>query len=161
MAIDFNDHGLWTRLLRKLGWAPGAQDVEDSLHSAWIRLERYRKTTDVKDEEAFLVRASRNLLIDQYRRRATLSESPVEDECAAMADPAPLQDEVLDARNRLVRVQAGLDQLPPRTRQVFEMHRLDRMKYREIADRLGISVSAVEKHIARASLFLAQWTKGW
>ncbi len=38
------------------------------------------------------------------------------------------------------------------------MHRLDDMKYREIAERLGISQSAVEKHIAKAALFLTEWT---
>lgn len=41
------------------------------------------------------------------------------------------------------------------------MHRIEEMKYREIAQALGISQSAVEKHIARAALFLAEWTEGW
>jgi RNA polymerase sigma-70 factor (ECF subfamily) len=41
------------------------------------------------------------------------------------------------------------------------MHRLENLKYREIAQRLGISQSAVEKHIARAALFLTEWTEGW
>ena len=41
------------------------------------------------------------------------------------------------------------------------MHRLDGLKYLEIAQRLSISVSAVEKHIARAMQFLAEWTQGY
>jgi len=39
------------------------------------------------------------------------------------------------------------------------MHRLDNLKYHEIASRLGISQSAVEKHIAKAVLFLTEWTR--
>jgi DNA-directed RNA polymerase specialized sigma24 family protein len=35
------------------------------------------------------------------------------------------------------------------------MHRVDNLKYREISEIMGISVSAVEKHIAKATLFLA------
>ena len=65
------------------------------------------------------------------------------------------------ARVRLERVREGLSRLTPRTREIFLMHRLDEMKYREIAERLGISQSAVEKHIAKAALFLAEWAEGW
>ena len=74
---------------------------------------------------------------------------------------SPLQDEVLAARARLERVSQGLNRLTPRTREIFLMHRLENLKYREIAQRLGISQSAVEKHIARAALFLTEWTEGW
>ena len=41
------------------------------------------------------------------------------------------------------------------------MHRLENRKYGEIADKLGISKSAVEKHVAKATLFLIKWSKGW
>jgi RNA polymerase sigma-70 factor (ECF subfamily) len=81
--------------------------------------------------------------------------------CRDMEDHAPLQDEVLAARRRLARVQEGLKRLTPRTREVFLMHRLDGLKYREVAERLGISQSAVEKHIAKAALFLTEWTEGF
>ena len=84
-----------------------------------------------------------------------------EDRAADIASDAPLQDEVITARARLERVKEGLAKLTPRTREVFLMHRIEEMKYREIAQALGISQSAVEKHIARAALFLAEWTEGW
>jgi RNA polymerase sigma-70 factor (ECF subfamily) len=41
------------------------------------------------------------------------------------------------------------------------MHRLDGLKYRVIAERMGLSQSAVEKHIAKAALFLTEWVEGW
>ena len=41
------------------------------------------------------------------------------------------------------------------------MHRVEGLKYREIAAELGITVSAVEKHVAKAALFLAAWVEGW
>lgn len=55
---------------------------------------------------------------------------------------------------------AALDSLGPRTREIFLLHRLDGLKYREIAAQLDITVSAVEKHIAKASLFLVNWVEG-
>lgn len=160
MSNDLNDERLWKRLLRKMKGKADSQDAEDALHSAYLRLQHYRVDHIVDNAEAFLVRTARNIAIDNFRRRAPLSDRPLEVECAQMSDSAPLQDEVIEARNRLLHVQKGLEQLPLRTRQVFEMHRLDQLKYREIAERLGISQSAVEKHIARAALFLGQWTKG-
>lgn len=48
-----------------------------------------------------------------------------------------------------------LEELSPRTRDVFLQHRLEGRTYREIAAPLGISISAVEKHIARAAFAIA------
>jgi RNA polymerase sigma factor (sigma-70 family) len=78
-----------------------------------------------------------------------------------LRDPGPLPDEELEIHERLARVRAGLNELSPRTREIFLMHRLDGLKYLEIADMLSISVSAVEKHVARAMKFLAEWTQGY
>jgi RNA polymerase sigma-70 factor (ECF subfamily) len=43
-----------------------------------------------------------------------------------------------------------LDELPDKCRMVFKLSRYEELKYGEIADKLGISVKAVEKHITKA-----------
>jgi len=40
--------------------------------------------------------------------------------------------------------------LPVRTRQAFRLHKLEDLTHAEVAQRMGISKSAVEKHIMRA-----------
>lgn len=134
------------------------RDAEDLLHSAYLRLQRYRADKEVQDPAAFLVRTAQNLAIDRYRRDQPLRDGGVELETE---DHSPLQDEVIASRARLERVKSGLDQLTPRTREVFLMHRLQNFKYHEIATQLGISQSAVEKHISKALLFLTEWAEGW
>jgi RNA polymerase sigma factor (sigma-70 family) len=157
-----SDKGFWATVLTRVRRATrGRQDAEDLLHSAYVRLEAYRVEKKVDNPSAFLVRTAVNLGVDRHRRERRLVDEPIGPNGLDLGDPSRLPDEVLAARERLKRVTEGLARLPPRTRDVFLMHRLDGLKYREIADRLGISQSAVEKHIAKAALFLAEWTEGF
>ena len=50
---------------------------------------------------------------------------------------------------------ATLDELPERTRQVFVLCRVEGIRQKNVARRLGVSVSAVEKHMIRAIAHLA------
>jgi RNA polymerase sigma-70 factor (ECF subfamily) len=151
---------VWGRLIRQVrSRTRGRADAEELLHSAYLRLVRYRAQHAVDNIAAFLVRTAVNIGVDNFRHERFIADVAPED--MAIPENSPLQDEVLAARVRLDRVREGLSRLTPRTREIFLMHRLDDMKYREIAERLGISQSAVEKHIAKASLFLTEWTEGW
>jgi RNA polymerase sigma factor (sigma-70 family) len=146
-------------MLRRLMRVTRDRDrAEDCLQSAFVRLEEYRRHATVENEAGFLVRAATNIAIDEARRTRTRAEvARGLDPLQNFPDNQPLQDEVLLARERLSRARAALDRLPERTRTVFIMSRFAKMKYRDIAARLGIGVSAVEKHIAKASLSLANW----
>jgi RNA polymerase sigma-70 factor (ECF subfamily) len=156
------DAGWWSDLLRKVTRRThNGQDAEDLLHSAFLRLEQWRQSGTVHNPAGFMMRTAYNLNIDLHRRSQLISEHDWETACAELADSAPLQDELVLNQARLRRVKDGLDRLSPRTREVYLMHRIEELKYREIAARLGISQSAVEKHIAKAALFLAEWTRGW
>jgi RNA polymerase sigma-70 factor (ECF subfamily) len=151
---------IWDRLVRQIGIRiRGRFDAEDLLHAAYLRLEDYRKTNLVENVNAFLVRTAVNIGVDTYRRERLTAK--IKTERALAGENGPLQDEALASRNRLLRVKEGLGKLHPRTRQILLMHRLQRMKYKEIALQIGISPSAVEKHVAKGTLFLAKWTEGW
>jgi len=138
----------------------GTNDAEDLLHSAFIRFAEYRDRETVANPAAFLVRTAANLAVDERRRRLRREIPSTLIELMEVADEQPMQTELLAARERLENVLAGLDSLGTRTREIFLMHRISGLKHRDIAARLGITVSAVEKHIAKASLFLLSWTDG-
>jgi RNA polymerase sigma factor (sigma-70 family) len=63
---------------------------------------------------------------------------------------APGAEQIVAGKQRLKRMLAALNALPPRARQVVILRRFENLTYLQIARRLGISVSAVEKHMARA-----------
>ena len=161
MADIGTDKDFWDRLRRKIGQLTRrSNDVDDLLHDAFLRLERYKADKKVENPAGFLVFAALNLGVDQYRREKRQDPGLYEN-ILEIRDNSPLQDEVIAARARLDRVRLGLERLSPRTREVFLMCRLDGLKHAEVAHRLGISESAVEKHVAKAMLFLVEWTAGF
>ncbi len=139
-------------VLRKLGRSP--EDSDDLIQEAFLRLHVFCQTHDVRQEEAFLVRAVKNLSIDAHRRahQDLYAECPVE--TYEILDLRLTPDEDLEVQQRLDHVRAILDGLKPRTREIFLMHRVKGYSVKQICAAFGISVSAVEKHIARAVLAL-------
>jgi RNA polymerase sigma factor (sigma-70 family) len=161
MSTPPTDRTYWAALLKRVArHTRHSEDAEDLLHSAYLRLERYREEHVVENPTAFLVRTAANLAIDKHRHEKFWEPGDAQRD-SQRPDEAPLQDEVIAARARLERVREGLAKLSPRTRDIFLMHRLRGLKYREIAVHFNISQSAVEKHIAKATLFLTEWTLDW
>lgn len=142
------------RLLRRRGET--SERAEDLVQEAYLRMQVYCKDGhEVREPQAFLMRTVLNLAIDARRRehRDLYETQTVEELHVACFAPTP--DEVFAAEQRLLRIRNALDRVSRRTRQVFFMHRLQGFSYAEIAKRLSISVSAVEKHIASAITILA------
>ncbi|MFP1133221.1 RNA polymerase sigma factor [Asticcacaulis sp. W401b] len=143
------------------------QDADDLVQEAFLRVARFqqaektRPTCEIRSPDALLSKAAVNLSIDQARRRRL---SPVVDQMEAPLeppDPTPLPDEVLRSHERLRRLADGLNALPDRTRRILLSRRLDGRTFKEIAAAEDMSVAAVEKQVARATLELLKWLDGW
>lgn len=144
------------KLLRSRGRS--ADDTDDLIQEAFLRLQMYRREREVREPEAFLVRTTLNLSINAGRQRLNRGvHVSSELETAPIIDPRPTPDAIVAAQERLQRLRAGLESLHPRTREVLLLHRVEGYSQGQIAARLGITVSAVEKHIAKAALFLTEW----
>lgn len=156
------DRIFWADVMRRVSRRMGGNtDTEDLVQSAFERMQRYSASRQVDNPAAFLVRTAVNIRLDAHRREKQLGKRQFTENFEEFENNAPLQDEVLAARARLKRVISGIEQLPPRTQEIFLLHRLENVKYGEIASRMGISESAVEKHVARATAFLMKWARGW
>lgn len=129
-------------------------DADDLIQEAFLRLHLYCQGEEVQKQDAFLTRTVLNLSVDLHRKehRDLYSEESLES--LLLIDIKPTSDEDFAASQRLIKVGAVLDALGPRTREIFLMHRLEGYGCAQIAQHFGISLSAVEKHIARAVLSL-------
>jgi RNA polymerase sigma factor (sigma-70 family) len=143
------------RLLHSRGQT--SDEAEDLIQEAFLRLRQYDRERAVKHTEAFLVRTVLNLLTDRRRKRRTTIYVSDESETLALVDPSPTPDVVLDGQKRLLHFKAGLRALSPRQREVFVLNRIEGHSFAQVAERLGITVSMAEKHVARALLFLGDW----
>jgi len=132
-------------------------DAEDLIQEAFLKMQEYcQKGGEVRKPENFLVRTVLRLSANANRdeHRQLYSEEPVEN-LTLILDPKPTPDEVLAGDECLERMRDALDAVGRRTRDIFFMQRIDGFSYAEVATQLGISVSAVEKHVASALAALA------
>lgn len=146
------------RVIRMLMRRGNSQaEAEDLIQDAFVKMQEYcGKGGQIREPEAFLVRTALRLSINARRdQHRELYVKDRVDELTLIVDTRPSPDEVLAAEECLRRMSGALAAVSIRTRDVFFMHRLDGLSYAEIASRLGISVSAIEKHMASALAVLA------
>lgn len=133
-------------------------EADDLIQEAFLRLQLYRRERHVRAPEAFLIRTVRNLSVDILRQRTQRgAHVALESGRVELIDPQPAPDEILASQQRLQRLRAGLEALPPKTREIVLLQRIEGFSHAQIAARMNVTVSAVEKHIAKAALFLSDW----
>jgi len=151
------------RYIRKVLRLRGAtrEDAEDLVQEAVLRLHIYTHAGgEVRDQESFVLRTALNLAVDARRHAHgdLYASATVED--LELVDFAPTPDEVFAAEERLLKMREILDQVSSRTREIFFMHRLQGFSHAEIASKLNVSKSAIEKHIASAMTALTMERTG-
>ncbi|USI73415.1 RNA polymerase sigma factor [Sphingomonas morindae] len=144
-------------LLRYVRARGAGDDADDLLQDLWLKLGGAGEVI-VLDPLAYLYRMAHNLLLD--RRRAALRRQRREERYGGEgdADESPSAERTLLARERLRAIEHLLAALGPRTDYIFRRFRVEGVGQRAIAQELGITVSAVEKHLQKAyrAILLAQ-----
>jgi RNA polymerase sigma factor (sigma-70 family) len=135
-------------------------DADDLLQEAWVRLASYARERPVEKPEAFLMQVALNLSIDSHRMRQTRGEEVLLED-VVLVDVTPSAEAVLLARERTARLSVCLGRLTDKTRDILLAHRIESLTYAEIAQRHNLSVSTVERHVAKAMLQLTTWMEGW
>lgn len=139
---------LTRHLSRRLGSPQCASDV---VHDTYLRLQGLKAVPDMDNPRAYLFRMADNLAIDRLRAQGREGRRrDGEEVLAVQPSETPDAEASADYRQRLRLLARAVDELPPRCREVFLMHKMDGLGHAEIARRLGISRSAVEKHVMRA-----------
>jgi RNA polymerase sigma factor (sigma-70 family) len=122
-------------------------DAEDIAQEAFIHLCFARSSGPIHNPKAFLFATASNLVKDNCRlahTHAMRAAVPIEDiEIADLSDPS----QAVESDEALSLIVSTLEQLRPSTQKAFLLDRVELCSHSQIAARLGVTVSMVEKHI--------------
>ncbi len=133
-------------------------DADDVLQDVWLRLNA-ASFGPIANGRAYLFRMAQNLVLDRLkkqRRRSArdgrwlTSEHGNPTNALEPVDPAPDAERLLIERESAERLATAIAALPAGAARAFRLHKLDGLSHGEVATRLGISRSGVEKHMAVA-----------
>jgi RNA polymerase sigma-70 factor (ECF subfamily) len=128
-----------------------AHAAQDLVQELFVRFLEGAALHPIHDARAYLFQMARNLLADQARQSDTRKTTAVDPgDLNEVQDGAPGPDQALAGRQRLIQLTQALEELPELTRQIFVMVRVEDLSYQQAADRLGMSTSSIQKHLARA-----------
>ena len=137
---------------RRTGSRP---DSEELVQDLFLRLLRRPGLMNLESVDGYVFEAAANLLRDKVKLERTRPMlSPVDLDRIDLAADLPDAEDVVGGRQSLQRINLALKALSPRARTIVILRRFEDMSHAQIAARLNISVSAVEKHLARAMAVL-------
>jgi len=131
--------------------AASRTDAEEMVQDLFVRLLGRADLLTLDNVDGYVFEAAANIACDRGRyEQARGSGRHVDIDRFAHQSDEPGAERIVAGRQTLSRTLAALDSLKPRARTIVILRRFENLTYAQIAERLGISVSAVEKHMVRA-----------
>lgn len=130
-----------------------AEDIEDYTQETFLKAFAAETKTDIQNPKAFLLRVAQNLAFSEIKRKVNTNTDHYEDS----GGEEVLQDErqvsienQIDGQRKLVVAAKVIASLPPDYRRALLMRKMEKLKFKQIATRLNVSLSTVEKRVAAA-----------
>jgi RNA polymerase sigma factor (sigma-70 family) len=132
-------------------------EIDDVIQETYTRLISAESVSHVLDPKSYAFQTAGSVVIDHLRRMKVVSIASVPDLDyleVVSDDPSP-ERQAID-RDELHRLAQAIAGLPPKVREVFTLRRVYGLSQREVAVKMGISESTVEKHMSRGFLILLE-----
>jgi RNA polymerase sigma-70 factor (ECF subfamily) len=143
--------GLLRRFLYK------QEDIDEIAQETFLRAYATTLGRQIDSPKAYIFRVARNLAYDELSRKTRKLTDYLEEAAKGCeSTSATLEDEVIGHQQIQLYFDA-IAELPPQCRKVFLMRKVQALPHKVIAKKLGITTSAVEKHIARGAIGCKQY----
>lgn len=129
------------------------QDIEDVAQEAYLRAYIAEQRQAIEQPKAFLFRVAKNLALTRLSRKSRQITDYIEEAGDSMVmETAAASDEELEAQQCFGIYCEAVASLPEKCRQVFLLRKVHGLSHKEIAERMGLSVSSVEKYLREGIL---------
>jgi len=127
-------------------------DIDDLVQDVFVRLVRKLNSDGSQIVSGYVFQTAQSVLNDWLRKRQVRQVAAHDDLEAELPD---LKDDstperLLLGKQSLEKATAAVLELPEVTRAIFILRRLEGMRYADIAKRLRMPISTIEKHMVRA-----------
>jgi RNA polymerase sigma factor (sigma-70 family) len=132
-------------------------EIDDIIQETYTRLISAESVAHILDARSYAFQTAGSVVIDHLRRMKVVSISSVPDLDyleVVSDDPSP-ERQVID-RDELHRLAQAIASLPAKVREVFTLRRIYGLSQREVAVKMGLSESTVEKHMSRGFLIMLE-----
>jgi RNA polymerase sigma-70 factor (ECF subfamily) len=144
---------------------PTLPDIDDVVQESFARIMRARAENTIRSTRALLFATARNLALDVVRRQRVATFEPLTDQ----TDSSVLTDgsdtvAIVSKQQELELLTQAIQSLPDRCRRIFTLRTAYGLTSKQIAEKLGVSESTIEKEIARGirlcAVFFASGGRG-
>lgn len=133
-------------------------DTDDVIQETYAILAARETIDDIRNPRAYVFQVARSILVRHVRRARIVSIQAVEDlEGFDPVDDGASPEQAAIDRDELRRLAQAIAAMPGQMREAFVLRRVHGLSQREVAARMRLSESTVEKHIARSVKFLIDW----
>ncbi|WP_395397548.1 RNA polymerase sigma factor [Novosphingobium sp. BL-8A] len=136
---------------------PAGLEPDDVIQEAYAVIADLPDLQHIRFPRAYLFQVARSVIVRHVRRSRVVPIHAVEDLAHLdFPDDMPSPEQVAFDRDELKRLARAIAAMPERTREAFVLRRVHSFSQREIAERMALSESTVEKHISRGIRFLIE-----
>ena len=127
------------------------QDIDDAAQETFLKAFASEAKAEIRAPKSFLFKVAKHTALNEIAKKANNTTDFIEDSARSnvLEDEGQVSaEQELDSKQKLIVFARAVASLPPNCRRVFLLRKMDGLKVKEIARKLDISVSGVEKHIA-------------
>ena len=129
------------------------QEAEDVAQEAFVRAFVAEKKTRIEQPKAFLFQVARNVALTELKKKSRQIYQCIDDLSESeLGMVGRSEDDQMETMELLDTYREVVSALPPKCRNVFILRKVYGFKHREIAEKMGISVSSVEKYVRQGIL---------
>ena len=131
------------------------EDIEELTQETFLKCYAAERGQPVREPKRFLMRAAKNIAISETRRHRNKTTDYLEDSTLldVKVDEGQICPEAqLNSRQKLFLLTRAIGSLPEDDQKILLMRKMEHLKFRQIAIRMNMSVSAVQKRTTQALL---------